>query len=296
MLDKPINQLENVSAYLREHPRNFEANRYIYPVVSRRARGVSIGINLNPDKRCNFSCIYCQVDRSVMPGHVSVDLVRLHDELQDMLGYVTSEGLFVHPSFLHLPGELRRVNDVAFSGDGEPTACPQFAEAVGLAAQLRRNRSLLTLKLVLITNASLLDRPRVQEALEILDANGGEIWAKLDAGTEEYFARVARTHFTLEHVVRNILQTAQKRPVVIQSLFMRIDGQAPPPEEVAAYCGRLEQITAAGGDIKLVQVYTIARKPADPAVTALARTELDLIAEEVRTRTGLAVAVFGAEG
>ena len=47
-----------------DHARLFEQNRFVYPVLSRRSGGISIGVNLNPDKVCNFDCIYCQVDRT----------------------------------------------------------------------------------------------------------------------------------------------------------------------------------------------------------------------------------------
>ena len=59
------------------HPRYFGQNSFVYPVLSRRADGISVGINLNPDKACNFDCIYCQVDRSKKPAEVFVELPRL---------------------------------------------------------------------------------------------------------------------------------------------------------------------------------------------------------------------------
>ena len=57
----------------------------------------------------------------------------------------------------------------------------------------RQERRLDQLKLVLITNASMFHREAVARALEVLDANNGEIWAKLDAGTEAYYQQVARS-------------------------------------------------------------------------------------------------------
>jgi len=45
---------------VRDHRRELDENRYVYAVLSRRSGGVSIGINLNPDKVCNFDCIYCR--------------------------------------------------------------------------------------------------------------------------------------------------------------------------------------------------------------------------------------------
>jgi wyosine [tRNA(Phe)-imidazoG37] synthetase (radical SAM superfamily) len=221
---------------------------------------------------------------------------RLRAELDEMLSFVSSEGTFEHPSFADLDSEKRKVRDLAFSGDGEPTSCPEFVRAVEVAAEARRVRGLWPVKLVLITNATLLDRPEVQKGLEILDQNNGEIWAKLDAGTAEYYSLIARTKIPFRRVLDNILLAARQRPIVIQSLFMRVDNQPPPPQEIAAYCERLSEITAGGGQIKLVQVYTIARRPAEAFVSALTPEELTSIAQTIRERTGLEVASFGPAG
>ena len=145
------------------------------------------------------------------------------------------------------------------------------------------------MKLVLITNATMLQHPRVMRALETFDANNGEIWGKLDAGTEEYYQRVDRTPVKLAEVIENLIVTARKRPIVIQSLFMRLDGAGPPPVEQEAYCDRLNEIVAAGGQIKLVQIHTIARRPAESFATPLENGEVDALAEVVRWRTGLRV-------
>ena len=63
MTSPPEPQTPPVHPLHGRHERSFEANRFVYPVLSRRAGGLSVGINLNPDKICNFDCIYCQVDR-----------------------------------------------------------------------------------------------------------------------------------------------------------------------------------------------------------------------------------------
>src|SRR6266699_4757227 len=83
----------------RDHRRTFEDNRYVYAVVSRRSKGVSIGINLNPDKVCNFDCVYCQVDRKTPPVVREVDETRLLEELDEMLDLVTMGRLFEHARF-----------------------------------------------------------------------------------------------------------------------------------------------------------------------------------------------------
>src|SRR5271170_3641494 len=118
----------------RDHRRTFADNLYVYAVVSRRSKGVSIGINLNPDKVCNFDCVYCQVDRKTPPLVREVDLQRLLQELEDTIDLVQSGGLFEMDRFAGTPAELRRLNDIAFSGDGEPTTCPQFVDIVRAVA------------------------------------------------------------------------------------------------------------------------------------------------------------------
>jgi wyosine [tRNA(Phe)-imidazoG37] synthetase (radical SAM superfamily) len=275
-----------------EHSRSFEANRFVYAVVSRRSGGISIGINLNPDKVCNFDCIYCQVDRVSQSETRFVAAEALLAELEQMLELVSSGRLFAHPKFAGTPDHLRRLNDIAFSGDGEPTTYRNFDEIVAACAELKRRRGLDTVKMVLISNASMFHRPAVERGLAILDANQGEIWAKLEAGTDEYYKLVERTTIPFQRILDNITAAARRRPLVIQALFMRIHGQPPSPAEQEAFCDRLNEITAAGGKIRLVQVYTVARPPAESFVTPLDDAELDELAERVRRRTALAVEAF----
>lgn len=278
------------------HSRSYAANRYVYPVLSRRAGGISIGVNVNLDQTCNFRCIYCQVVHRQLDQNDSVDLARLADELHQMVELVVSGRIYEGNQFRDTPGPLRRLNDIALSGDGEPTANAKFDQVVDLCADVRRQRGLADVKLVLITNASLFDRPRVRKALETLDANGGEIWAKLDAGTEAYYRLVDRSAVSWQRILDNLREAAIHRPIVIQSLFMHIWDESPPPAELEAYCDRLQEILAAGGQIKLVQIHTIARRPAESWVTALSNAEIDAIADMVRRRTGLPTAAFYGSG
>jgi wyosine [tRNA(Phe)-imidazoG37] synthetase (radical SAM superfamily) len=147
-------------------------------------------------------------------------------------------------------------------------------------------------KLVLITNASMFHRPAVQRGLEVLDQNNGEIWAKLDAGTEEYFQQIDRSPIPLQRILDNIVQAARVRPLVIQSLFMQIHGEGPPEAELQAYCRRLQEIRDAGGRLQLIQIYTVARAPAEDYVTALDEAQLDAVADLVRRQTGLPTETF----
>ena len=175
-----------------------------------------------------------------------IDLPRLAEELNWTIEQYTSGELFQASRFSRTPEALRRLNDIAFSGDGEPTAFRNFAEAATVCAEARQRHHLDETKLVLITNASLLHRPHVQKGLEILDRNHGEIWAKLDAGTEAYYAQVARSPVPWRQILENLLMTARVRPIVIQTLFMRIHGELPPAEEIAAYIERLRDDSRRG--------------------------------------------------
>ena len=283
---------EPVRSLFEAHPRSFESNRYVYPVLSRRAGGISIGVNLNPDKGCNFKCVYCQVDRSEPGERRPIDIERLTEELDHMLDLVTSGRIYRETKFRDTPEPLRRLNDVALSGDGEPTMCPKFDEVVS-ACVAARGRRPERVKLVLLTNASMFHHDRVRRGLAVLTAAGGEIWAKLDAGTEAYFHEVAHSAVPWRRILDNLAEAARRQPIVIQSLFMRIHGEPPPPAERDAYCDLLDEILARGGRIKLVQIHTIARPPAQSRVAALSDAELDTLARHVRDRTGLTVAAFG---
>jgi wyosine [tRNA(Phe)-imidazoG37] synthetase (radical SAM superfamily) len=277
------------------HPRRFEENRFVYPVLSRRSEGISIGVNLNPDKVCNFDCIYCQVDRTTQSETQFVETRQLLEELEETLRLAANGELFEYPQFKETPPQLRRLNDIAFSGDGEPTTYRNFDEIIGACAELKRRLGLDAVKMVLITNASMFHRPHVQRGLAILDQNNGEIWAKLEAGTEQYFKLVDRTPIPFQQILDNITAAAKVWPLVIQALFMRVSGEPPSQAELEAFCDRLNEIRAAGGKLKLIQVYTVARRPTESYVGPLADAEVDAIVELVTRRTGLAAkAYYGA--
>jgi len=281
--------LDALNQAFASHPRHWRELRYVYPVIARRSRGLSIGINLNPRGDCSFDCVYCCVDRHSLPPAGRIAPPELAQELRHMLDL--GPRLFDEPEFRAIPAEFRRLNDFAFSGDGEPTGAPEFPAAVDLVADLRREYGLSDVKIVLITNATGLTRPPVMAALAKLDANGGEIWAKLDAGTEEVYERLNRSRVPFARVLDNLLATARVRPIVIQSLFARWRGALPAAEEVSAYVDRLRDLLQGGGRLARVQIYTIARRTAEDYVSPLAADELEPIAAAVRA-LGVPVEVF----
>ena len=171
--------IRNTLAAVQDHTRVYKDFTYVYPVISRRSGGLSIGINLNPDKVCNFDCVYCEVDRKT-PGKTSVvDLAQLREELTALIHFARAGGLAREPKFNELPAALTQTpRDIAFSGDGEPTMLHNFDECVRVAAEVKRTEGLDATKLVLITDAAGLDTGSVKRGLEIMDANDGEVWLR----------------------------------------------------------------------------------------------------------------------
>jgi wyosine [tRNA(Phe)-imidazoG37] synthetase (radical SAM superfamily) len=281
-----------IKAHL-DHRRIWRDFDYCYPVISRRSRGLSLGVNLNPDKVCNFDCVYCEVDRLTPPKRKDLDLDLLDKELGLLLDLATSGEIYEIPPFDSARPEQRRLNDIAFSGDGEPTTAREFAEVVARVARLKNQRGLDLVKLVLITDSSRLQAPEVVKGLETLMAHQGEVWAKLDAGTEAFYREICRSQVPFQRILDNLLATARRWPILIQTLFLSWKGQGPSADEVEAYCGRLEAILAQGGRLQALQLYTVARPTPEPEARPLSRREMDDLAAQVGSRLpGLVVEVY----
>jgi wyosine [tRNA(Phe)-imidazoG37] synthetase (radical SAM superfamily) len=272
-------------------PRDFLDNRFVYAVVSARARGLSVGVNMNPDKQCNFDCVYCEVHRDGSPRERHLIPEVMADELKKTLAYVLAGRLRERPWYHTLPDELLQLRHVALSGDGEPTFAPNFVEAVQAVVHVRALGGFPFFKMVLITNATGLDQPQVQRGLKFF-TRSDEIWAKLDGGTQAYLNKVDRMEMPLEKILSNILLLARQRPVVIQSLFPAIDGEEPPLEEIEQYAQRLKELKAGGAQIPLVQIYSATRPTPNSGCGHLPLKTLSRIAHAVRQATGLKAEVF----
>jgi wyosine [tRNA(Phe)-imidazoG37] synthetase (radical SAM superfamily) len=272
-------------------PRDFLGNRFVYTVISPRARGLSVGINLNPDRFCNFDCVYCEVNRDGHGAEKDLDLDVMSAELCQTLEAIQSRTLFEQPRYRALPEELLKLRHVALSGDGEPTLSARFAEVVQTVMHLRALSQFPFFKLVLITNASGLDLPPVQQALKFFTATD-EIWAKLDVGTQSYMDQINRASVSLEKILSTILAVARQRPVVIQSLFALVNGQEPAPNEISQYVQRLLTLKSEGAHISLVQIYSATRPTMHPECGHLPLKSLSRIAQQVREATGLRAEVF----
>jgi wyosine [tRNA(Phe)-imidazoG37] synthetase (radical SAM superfamily) len=230
-------------------PRDFLQNRFVYLTLSPRARGLSIGVNLNPDRECNFDCVYCEVDRSHPADETEIDCDVAADELEQVLRLVNEGGLRRLSAYAGLPEELLKLRHVALSGDGEPTISPKFLEAVEMVVHVRARSFFPFFKIVLITNASGLDRPEVQAGLDLFTPRD-EIWAKLDGGSQRQMEAINRAAVPLATILENILLTARKRPVIIQSLFCQIGGVVPTVAEIEEFAVCLRSQKSAGGTFR----------------------------------------------
>jgi wyosine [tRNA(Phe)-imidazoG37] synthetase (radical SAM superfamily) len=275
-----------------DRPRDFLNNRFVYAVISPRARGLTLGVNMNPDKRCNFDCLYCEVDRTIPSEQSALDVGVMASELHRTLAHVQQGRLREHPQYQSLPDELLRLRHVALSGDGEPTLSPHFAEVVQAVVHIRALGGFPFFKIVLITNGTGLDRSQVQESLKRF-TKSDEIWVKLDGGTQEYLDKVCRLKdVTLGKILSNILHLARQRPVVIQSLFPAINGEEPSAEDIQQYAQRLNELKSDGAQISLVQIYSANRPMSHAECGHLPLKTLSQIAQVVRQVAGLKAEVF----
>ncbi|MCL4731940.1 MAG: radical SAM protein, partial [Planctomycetes bacterium] len=200
--------------------------------------------------------------------------------------------IWAHPRFAATPPALRRVNDVAFAGDGEPTTYLRLGDAIREVHALKQRHGLAAVKTIVLTNATMLHSDVVRARLGELAAGPYEIWAKLDAGTQAWFERVDGTTRRLDAIVRGITACARELDVIIQTMIPTMDGRDCGDAEAAAIGDRVAQIRRDGGRLRQVQVYTTARRPADARVGMVSDQRLDELAAIIRSRTDVPVETY----
>lgn len=261
-----------------DHSRDNAGLTYVYPVISRRAGGVSIGINLNINNACNWACVYCQVPNLQRGGPPPVNLQQLGDELRTFLHEATQGDFLVR----HAPPEARRLMDVAFSGNGEPTTAAEFSEAVALTEAVLQEFALLDrLKLRLITNGSQLHRDTVRRGIARIGVLDGEVWFKVDRATEDGTHTVNGIRQVPQRIKTALLACAELAPTWVQTCHFAIDGQPAFAEEQPAY---LELIRSVRQKIKGVHLYGLARPSLQPDAQRLSnvpREDFEHFAEAI---------------
>lgn len=272
--------MRTVRLTVTDHDRDAAGLRYVYPVVSRRAGGVSVGINLNPNNACNWRCVYCQVPNLQRGSAPDIDLPRLTRELDGFLRELT-EGEYLEQ---HVEPEMRRVVDVALSGNGEPTTARPFDVIMERVLEVAEARH-PGLNKVLITNGSMMQREEVQRGVAMLGEAGGEAWFKLDAGTAEMRQRINGAPSTDEAVRRNLRACASRCRTRIQTCLVAIDGEPLSTAERVAYVSLLTAERDAGTKIHDVLLYGMARPSLRDDADRLSRVAdevLEGFASEIR--------------
>jgi wyosine [tRNA(Phe)-imidazoG37] synthetase (radical SAM superfamily) len=271
---------------IQDHSRDSAGMTYVYPVVSRRAGGVSVGINLNPNNACNWRCIYCQVPDLKRGGPPPIDLGQLEAELREMLTRLYA-GDFLER---HAPPEARRVVDIAFSGNGEPTCAAEFTDAVGIVGRVLDERKLAEPpRLRLITNGSMLGRAAVQRGIAMIGARDGEVWFKVDRVGVEATRRINGAPSSPQVVLRRLRQCGKLCATWVQTCLFAVDGEPPGARELDEY---LDLLGKATDSLAGVHLYGLARPSLQPEanhLSALPAQWLENLALRIKLHTGLTV-------
>lgn len=265
------------------HSRDVAGLKYVYPVLSRRAGGLSIGINFNTNNACNWRCVYCQVPDLKIGAAPDLNFQLLEEELRFFLDDVLNGDFYRR---FQTDEDKRVIKDIAISGNGEPTSLKDFDKAVALIGKVATEAGVLPQShFVLITNGSLLHRPAVQNGLKILNEYGGEVWFKLDSATEEGRSLINNAGQSLQASVDNLLLSARLCPTKLQTCLLDFDKQGLSSKEKDALLELLKSIKTKGCALKYVMLYTIARQSLQPEsgrLEKLSAETLNMFAEEIR--------------
>ena len=264
-----------------DHDRSSAALRYVYPVVSRRAGGVSVGINLNTNNACNWRCIYCQVPDLTRGAAPQVDLALLESELRNFLNEL------LHGDFMQsrVPEGMRRINDIALSGNGEPTSAAEFSEVIELIGRVRLDAAVPeAVKTVLITNGSLLHRSEVQQGLRNMARLNGEVWFKLDRASEAGMRLINDTGTGMDKVRDNLITAIALCPTWLQTCWFVLDGEPPGKQDEDDYLEFISGLLRDGYKPQGVLLYGLARPSRQveaPRLSALPAKNLQAFAARI---------------
>ena len=267
-----------------DHDRGSAGLTYVYPVVSRRAGGVSVGVNLNIDNACNWRCVYCQVPGLVWGEAPRCDLALLERELRGFLHEL------LHGRFMQerVPEGLRTWKDVAISGNGEPTSCEDFGAVVDLVARVLDELGMRgKVPIVLITNGSLVHREPVLAALRRMAEAGGTVWYKLDSATDAGAAALNNNRAGHERARKNLELAARACPTWLQTMVLARDGAPPSEAEQRAYLDLVVELVAKHVPVQGVLLYGPARpshQPEAPRLSALPEAWMREYARAIEVR------------
>lgn len=266
---------------IHDHSRELSGLKYIYSVISRRAGGLSIGINLNVNNACNWQCIYCEIPNLTRGSPPPIELDVLENELRLFLHDI------IHGDFMerNVAIEDRHLKDIAFSGNGEPTSAAEFPQVILIVKKILQEFDLLhKIKIRLITNGSLMHEASVLKSIEMLEEINGEVWFKVDAATEETIKTINQVNLKPNQILERLLNTANICPTFVQTCIFMINGKSPDDKDINAY---VELINKAKKIIKGVHLYGLARPSLQPRAGDLGRISEDELKNIAKKLIGL---------
>ena len=260
-----------------DHSRDIAGLKYVYPVISRRAGGLSIGINFNTNNACNWRCVYCQVPDLVRGSAPEIDFLLLEQELRFFLKQVL-EGDFYQQ--YEVPEQHRVIKDIAISGNGEPTSLKNFDQAIELIGKIATQMKVLPASnFVLISNGSLIHQSHVQAGLKSLNKYNGEVWFKLDSVTTLGRKKINDCKQATEKVLENLTLSSQLCETKLQTCMLEFLSAEEAEKERQAYVGFLMESKA---KIKEVMLYTLARPSLQPEASQLAKMDQQTMSQFAR--------------
>lgn len=245
------------------------------PIHSRRL-GTSLGINLMPNdgKICSFDCLYCEAGFNAQ-GAGTTGVSRRKE---------VADALRAKLQAMHNSGD--RLDVITFSGNGEPTLCPDFPEIVDDVIALR-DEFYPNVKISVLSNSTMIGKPEVVAALRKVDNN----ILKLDSAVESTMRaidRPANPDFTVERVVEQLRQFSGE--CIIQTMMLRgthcgvaIDNTT--ADEIDALISAYRTINP-----REVMLYSLDRPTPESNLQRIERPELDAIADRMR-RFGIKIQV-----
>jgi wyosine [tRNA(Phe)-imidazoG37] synthetase (radical SAM superfamily) len=193
-----------------------------------------------------------------------------------------------------VPEGARRLNDIALSGNGEPTSAKAFPQVIELIGRVMADFGLVgRIKLVLITNGSLIDRPRVQDGLRRMATLNGEVWFKLDSATAAGMRTINQTRIAPARHFERLAAAARLCPTWLQTCVFALDGAPPSEAEQAAYLAAVARVRELHIPVQGVLLYGLARPSMQPQagrLSALPAEWLEAFAGKIRA-AGLPVKV-----
>ena len=265
---------------IHDHSRELSGLKYIYSVISRRAGGLSIGVNLNVNNACNWQCIYCEIPNLTRGTPPPIELDVLEQELRFFLNEI------IHGDYMekNVSLEDRHLKDIAFSGNGEPTSAEEFPEVISIVKKLLEEFNLLhKIKIRLITNGSLMHQASVIKSVEMLKEMNGEVWFKVDAATEESIKTINQVNLKPHQILERLKNSANVCPTFVQTCIFSINGNGPSEKDINAY---IELINEVKSNIQGVHLYGLARPSLQPQAKNLGRIDEEIlqdIAKELRS-------------